>query len=250
MHEALLSLGVTIALCVASIGSLLLYPKLHVRHRDEETNLVVRLVANLFVVMASLAFGLMINSSKNTFENIDANVHSYATNLILLDQSLRSYGLGGDAGRQSLIAYVEEAIRNPIRADNNPLAPDSAQIRLDNLGQTLFALTAQEPFHQSLLTEIRAQYNRIVEQRWALAEQSEGVIPSPVIALLIAWLVLIFGSYGYRAPRNGIVIVMFLGSAALIGLSIYVVLDMDIPFEGIIQISDAPLHRALAEMSR
>lgn len=250
MNEVPLSIGVTVALGAASVGSLLLYPKLNLRHRDEETNLVVRMVANLFVVMASLAFGLMINSSKNTFENIDANVHSYATNLILLDQSLRSYGLEAETARQSLIAYVEEAIRNPERTNSNPSETSTTQIRLDNLGQTLFALTAQEPFHQSLLTEIRAQYNRIVEQRWAIVEQSEGVIPSPVIALLVAWLILIFGSYGYRAPRNGVVVMMFLGSAALIGLSIYVVLDMDAPFDGIIQISDAPLHRALAEMSR
>lgn len=30
--------------------------------------------------------------------------------------------------------------------------------------------------------------------------------------------------------------------------SIYLVLDMDIPFSGVIQISDAPLKRALAQL--
>lgn len=33
-----------------------LVPKLAVHHRDEDTNTVVRLVANIFVVMTSLVF--------------------------------------------------------------------------------------------------------------------------------------------------------------------------------------------------
>jgi hypothetical protein len=63
----------------ASIGTMLTYSKLPVHHRQDETNTVVRLVANIFVVMTSLVFGLMINSSKNTFEGIDNNIHSFAT---------------------------------------------------------------------------------------------------------------------------------------------------------------------------
>jgi hypothetical protein len=41
---------------------------------------------------------------------------------------------------------------------------------------------------------------------------------------------------------------MFTVSALLIAASVYLVLDMNIPFHGPIQISDAPLRRALAEM--
>jgi len=41
---------------------------------------------------------------------------------------------------------------------------------------------------------------------------------------------------------------MFLVSAALIATSVYFVLDMSVPFHGPIQVSAAPLHRALAEI--
>ena len=37
-------------------------------------------------------------------------------------------------------------------------------------------------------------------------------------------------------------------SAALIAASVYLVLDMDVPFKGPIQISDQPIRRALTEM--
>jgi ABC-type proline/glycine betaine transport system ATPase subunit len=39
-------------------------------------------------------------------------------------------------------------------------------------------------------------------------------------------------------------------AAALIASSLYVILDMDEPFSGPVQISPAPLQRAVAEMQR
>ncbi|WP_457151983.1 bestrophin-like domain, partial [Mesorhizobium sp. P5_C1] len=91
---------------------------------------------------------------------------------------------------------------------------------------------------------------KVVELRWILIEQSEGTIPAPLIAMLVAWLVLIFASFGFRAPRNAITVSTFVVSAVLIAGAIYLILDMDIPFSGPIQISPAPLQRALAELQR
>ncbi|MBP1887488.1 DUF4239 domain-containing protein [Sinorhizobium mexicanum] len=249
MTALIISSAVFVSLCIASFATMHFHPKLPLRHRDDDTNTVVRLVANIFVVMTSLVFGLMINSAKNTFENIDANVHSYATNLILLDRTLRTYGLGANDARQHLIRYVEEAIASPARADDTLRNErDTARFRLDMLGESLAAITPSDSFHESMFAGARQQYNRIVEQRWTIVEQSEGAIPMPLIGMLGAWLTLIFASFGYRAPMNTVVATMFLVSALLIAASVYLVLDMDIPFSGAIQISDAPLHRALAEM--
>ncbi|KOF14544.1 hypothetical protein AC244_26250 [Ensifer adhaerens] len=249
MSAILIAVAAFLCLTVAALGMMHVYPKLPARHRDDDTNTVVRLVANIFVVMASLVFGLMINSAKNTFEGIDDNVHSFATNLILLDRTLRTYGLAGNDARQYLIAYVEGAIANPERV-NDALheARNAGQQRLDTVGNSLAAIQPADRLHESLLVDARQLYSRIVEQRWMIVEQSEGAIPMPVIGMMIAWMTLIFASFGYRAPQNAVVIAMFVVSAMFIAASVYVVLDMDIPFSGAIQISDAPLHRALAEM--
>lgn len=66
--------------------------------------------------------------------------------------------------------------------------------------------------------------------------------------MLTAWLTLIFASFRYRAPINSVISSMFIVSAALMAASIYLVLDMDIPFAGVIQISDGPLRRALVQI--
>lgn len=249
MIETVLAAVVFACLLSASLGAMAVSPRLAARHKDDETNAVVRLVANIFVVMTSLVFGLMINSSKNTFETVNASAHSYATNLILLDHSLRSYGLGGKEARASLVDYVEQAIAHPARADDAIKgAPDPAGQALDRLSDVLATIQPTEPYHQDLASDIRRQFQRLIEQRWTIIEQSEGVLPMPLIGILLAWLVLIFGSFGYRAPRNAVVVSSFVIAAALLAAAFYLVLDMDIPFRGFIQVSDEPLRRALAEV--
>lgn len=249
MESYWIALSTFICLLSASLLMMQFYPKLSARHRDEDTNAVVRLVANIFVVMTSLVFGLMINSAKNTFENIDASVHGYATSLIIFDRTLKNYGDDTQGTRAHLVTYLEHAIANPYRGDEALQHRHSPATQyLDEIGVALAAIKPHNRFHETQLTDLRQQYHSLVEQRWRIVEQSEGAIPLPLIGMLVCWMTLIYASFGYRAPRNPMVISMFTISALLIAASIYLVLDMDIPFHGPIQISDSPLRRALAEM--
>jgi len=246
MNEAWVAAGIFACLSLASLGAMFVSPKMPARHRDDETNGVIRLIANIFVVMSSLVFSLMINSAKNTYENIDNSVHAFSTNIILLDRSLRTYGLSAVPARERLDRYLEYALANPARADMTK--PDDAGRALDAVGDALLSIQPDSDFHQTLLLDVRQQYHRLIEQRWAIVEGAEGAIPMPLILLLTAWLSLIFASFGYRAPQHAVVIGSFVIAAFLIATAFYLVLDMDIPFQGPIQISDEPLRRALAEM--
>ncbi|KRG73265.1 hypothetical protein ABB28_11505 [Stenotrophomonas chelatiphaga] len=249
MGEIMTAVVVFACLSAASIGMMFVYPRLSARHRDDETNTVLRLVANIFVVMTSLVFGLLINSSKNTFETIDSNVHAFSTSLIMFDRSLRTYGVETDETRRRLVEYIEVAIAHPARGNDALVHQRSpAANALDQVGGALDRIAPADRFHEGLLADARQQYQTVVRQRWSIVEQSEASVPRLIIWMLMAWLTLIYGSFGYRAPHNPMVVGMFLVSAALIATSVYFVLDMSIPFHGPIQVSDAPLRRALAEI--
>ena len=73
---------------------------------------------------------------------------------------------------------------------------------------------------------------------------------APLVALPVAWLMLIFASYGYKAPRNIIVAGSFVLAALLISGAIYLIMDLEHPFAGVLQVSYAPLERALTEVQR
>jgi hypothetical protein len=87
-----------------------------------------------------------------------------------------------------------------------------------------------------------------VELRLHLIQSADGTIPTPVIAMLGAWLVMIFASFGYRAPKNPVVVTTLLVSSFLVAVSLYLILDMDVPFSGPIRVSPAPLQRVIEQM--
>ena len=249
MNEILVAVLIFVCLAGASLGCLAAYEKLPVHHRQDDTYNLVRVVANIFVVMTSLVLGLMINSAKNTFESIDHNVHAFATELILLDRTLRRYGPETEPVHQSLLAYVKRVAKDDS-PDTRPhaVADRTSEQLLNDAGDRLNAITAPDAQKTALWQDARQHLQKVVELRWVLIEQSEGDLPKPLIVMLVAWLVLIFASLGYRAPRNAVVVATFVTSSALITASIYLILDMDVPFAGPIQISPAPLERVVAEM--
>jgi len=86
----------------------------------------------------------------------------------------------------------------------------------------------------------------IMETRWLILSALGSSIPLPFLVVVVFWLTIIFGSFGLFAPRNvTVVAVLFLCALSVAG-SIFLVLEMDHPFQGLIKISSAPLRYTLA----
>ena len=230
----------------AALATMAIHGRLQDHHRSDETNTSVRLVATLFVTMPSLLLGLMMNNSANTYVAVDRNLHVFATDLILLDRSLRPLGPSADESRKRLLAYVEQALKDvPISRAN-----EVSEHLLDEVGTSLRELKFDDEQSVALWNEARSVYRQAVQQRWTFAEQSDSSFPSPLICILVGWLTLMFATLGLRAPRNAVVVSTYIAAAALISAAIYLILEMSTPFSGPIQLSDRPLVRAAEEIRR
>lgn len=249
MNEVRIAVFVFLCLTAASLGALFSYERLPEHQRQDDTRQVVHLIANIFVVMTSLVLGLMITSAKSRFDIVNQDVHGYATQLILLDRMLLLYGPEADETRRKLIAYAERAANGHWTAEGG-LSDQTSERLLEDVGTRLRSFEPRAEPQLSIWNDIREQYRKALERRWSLVEQAEGSLPRPLMLMLVAWLVLIFATYGFRAPRNAVVVTGFIAASALIGGAIYLIVDMDLPFEGPIQVSAAPLQRVLTEMRR
>jgi hypothetical protein len=250
-QEGVIAAGVFIlGLVATALGVLFLHERLPAHYHQDETNAVIRLITNLFVVMTSLVLGLMINSAKNTFEAVDHNVHVIATEMILLDRTLRQYGPEAGETRARLLAYAQRTLLPDDSPRTDPLVvgDKTAETLLYDVGNSLGTVKPTDADHLALWQDARDHFRRIASVRWDLVEQSEGAIPGPLIAMLVLWLMLIFGSFGYRAPRNAVVSGSVVLAAALVAGAFYLILDMDTPFSGVIQVSRTPMQRVIAEM--
>jgi hypothetical protein len=249
MNETLIAVVIFLCLAMSSLGSLAIYERLPERYRGDDTQNVVRLIAGIFSVMTSLLLGLMINSAKNTLESVDRNVHAFAIGLIVLDRTLREYGPEALPAREHLLKYAQRAA-NGTRHDDPFIADRATESMFYDVSNSLKSIEPRDRERIALWQGARQQHQRLLELRWVIVEQSEGTIPAPILVLLVAWLMLIFASFGFRAPRNAIVVTSFLVAAALMAAAVYLIIDMDAPFAGPIQVSPVPLERAVAEMQR
>lgn len=207
----------------------------------EDTNSVVRLVANLFVIMTSLLFALMMNSAKNTLETNNRNVRTLATEIILLDRTMRALGSEAENARRHLVEYVQTGVKEDNILEEDP----QAEASLDAIGAGLRAIRVSDEQKIALWNDALELYRRVARQRWVLVDASGGTIPTPLIILMIVFLATIFASFGYRAPHNTVVAATFLLAALLISAAFYLIVDM-----GVIHASNAPFQRALAQLQR
>jgi hypothetical protein len=90
----------------------------------------------------------------------------------------------------------------------------------------------------------------IIRTRWVVLGLVSSSIPRPFLIILVLWLTLLFASFGLFAPRNPIVIGALAFCAVSVASAIFLILEMDTPFTGLIKISDAPMRYALSQMGK
>jgi hypothetical protein len=65
---------------------------------------------------------------------------------------------------------------------------------------------------------------------------------------VIFWLSMTFASFGLSAPRNATVVTVLVISALSVAAAVFLILELDGPFEGLIRISSEPIRFALANL--
>ena len=86
------------------------------------------------------------------------------------------------------------------------------------------------------------------QMRWLLFEQTETSISVTMLIILISWLAIIFMSAGLFAPANATVIIALMLAALSVAGAIFLILELDTPFDGVIQISKKSMYNALAHL--
>lgn len=245
------ALATFLCLAAASLGALFTYERLPAHHRDDKTLDIVRTVAGIFGLLSSLVLGLMVSSAASNFADVEKAVHSYATELILLDRALRDLGPEADPARAELVGYLAKVVG--MRDVERPALPSenlTAEETLHDIGAKLSALAPTDPQMIAERDMAKAQVNTLLRARWTIIDRTDGSVPFPLLVALILWLAMTMASYGYRAPKNAVVVSSFVLASALLAGAIFMILDMARPFDGPIQASSEPFVHALEELER
>jgi hypothetical protein len=252
MNDLLISLLVFVLIFGGALIGVVVRPLLSEQHLHPDSRDVVKMTTGLIGTLAALVLGLLIASAKSSFDQKTNQVRQMTATIILLDDLLMQYG--------------PEAthLRNLLRQSIQPLAnriwheeqvPARRPVRFESSAESLAFETELERLapandtQRSLQSRAIAAFTEGAQLRLQLFAQTGGAIPVPFLVILVFWLSAIFVSFTLFARTNLIVMAALLVGALSFACAIFLVLELDNPFTGLMGISSATLRSALLPLN-
>jgi len=219
-------------------------------HLTADTRDAVRIGMGLVATMAALVLGLLVASTKGTYDTQKSEVMQMAAKIVFLDRMLANYGSETAETRDLLSRSVGSAINRmwPDKKSSQPAELDPSVSSGEAFFNSIQKLSPQNDVQRSLKSQAVQVATDLGQMRWLLFEQTETSISLAMLIVLISWLAIIFMTVGLFAPPNATVIVALMLAALSLAGAIFLILELDMPFDGVIQISPAPMRNALIHL--
>lgn len=223
-------------------------------HLDDQAKDIVKLALALVSTMTALVLGLVISSARGTFEAEDAMIKNSAATLLALDRVLARYGAETADIRESLrraaiarlaMTWPEEGSGNEAMLEST-LSTLTAEQIMDRI-QALAPATEGQRLLQNQALQLGGEF---LKSRWLVFIKAESTIQQPFLVILVFWLTLIFIGFGLFAPPNATILVALALCALSISTAVFLFLEMDGPFDGLIKVSSQPLRYAISHLGQ
>lgn len=251
-----LAVSMIVFLCVfaGALFGLLLHRFLPGHHLRESTKEAIKVAMAMVGTLTALVLGLMIASAKDSLDDKEAEMRSTAARVLLLDRTLAEYGPETTEARGLLKTMVTSRIGELWLEEKKQIAEAeqavAGDVGIETIQSKLLKLTPQNDAQRWLQSTALQISSDIAAAHWTSFEQMHGTIEWPFVVVVVVWLVTLFVSFGAFAPNNGSVAVALFVAALSVAGSIYLMLEMDQPYSGLIKISSAPLQTALEQLGR
>lgn len=246
-----LAIGSIVFCCVfgGALVGIFLRSTLPEQHLSAESKDAVKVGIALIATMTALVLGLLISTAKASFDTKHNELTQMSADTLLLDRVLASYGPESREIREQMHRAGAHSIEMiwPQNGQAPQLQPAAGG---EVLCDMIEALTPKNDQQRGLQTQALQLAIEILKTRWLLFEQSGSSISTPFLFVLVFWLTFIFMSFGLFAPRNVTVVATFLVCALSVSGAIFLILELDRPFQGLIQISSAPFRDAVDRLGK
>jgi hypothetical protein len=228
-----------------------LHSLLQTDHLAPESKEAVRLGMALVATTVALVLGLLIASAKGFYDTGNTEMTQLAADAVLMDRILAHYGPETQEARASLRNSVTRLVDfdgsksalGKTRFDPNAQEQDSLYDKI----QALVPANEGQRHLQAKALEVATEMGHM---RWLMFEQKTTPLPKPLLGMLVFWLTLLFISFAMFVRPNAVIVISLLFSAMALAGAIFLIAEMYQPYSGLIQVSDAPLRAALAQLGR
>lgn len=222
-------------------------------HLTGDSKDVMKLGTGLIATMSALVLGLLIASAKSSFDSQRAAFQQLATNVILLDRALAHYGPESKQAR-ALLRQSADTLLQRLWPEDGAAPSKMDALDVTTRGSELYSairdLTPQKEYQRAAQTQALQLGAELGRTYWMWRQADETAIPRPFLVVLIFWLSVLFISFGLFSAHNTTVIVVLLVCALSVAGALFLIVDLDNPFDGLIQVSSTPLRNAVAQIGQ
>lgn len=247
------TISMIVLACVLASAAIGLWARnvLPEQHLASETKEVVRLGTGLVATIAALVLSLLISSAQTSFDRTSDEMLQNAAKALVLDRLLAEYGAETKDVRallKSSYARRIEMLFSTKQAKRDRVDGKRTVAREERVDAKLLHLVPAGAAQERLLSRA-LEINGEIELTSVLmhVQQEEGM-PMPLLIVLVVWLSVIFATFGLFAPRNGMVVLSLSVCAASAAGAVFLILEMNTPFSGILNLSDRPMVETLARL--
>jgi hypothetical protein len=223
---------------------------LHEHHLSADSKDVVKLGMGLIATMSALVLGLLIASAKSSFDAQRNGLAQMSANIIILDRIMAHYGPETKEARELVRRSIVNALERIWPEKGSQPSQVEPTTALEDLYEKIQELAPKSEAQRTFQAQALKISTDLAQTRWLLFAQRSSSIPTPFLVVLVFWLTILFASFTLFAPPNRTVIGALLVCALSVSGAIFLILELDRPFGGVMQISSAPLRDALAQLGR
>jgi len=252
MYDLLISLLVFALIFGGALAGMAVRPLLSEQHQTPDSREIVKMATGLIGTLTALVLGLLIASAKSSFDQKTGQVRQMTATIILLDDLLMQYGPEATPVRRLLRQSIPPLAN---RIWHEEVVPNGRLVQFESSDQSLAfenelsRLSPNNDAQRSLQSRAIQAFTEAAQIRLQLFAQTGGSIPIPFLIILVFWLVAIFVSFTLFARTNLIATASVFVCALSFACAIFLVLELDKPFTGLMGISSATLRSALLPLT-
>ena len=246
-----IALALFLGLVIVTLAGARVRRVLRAEQLSDESKDAMKLALGLVATMTAILLGLLISSAKTAFDTTRGEVIQMAAKLALLDRVLVLYGPETGEARRALRDTTAEGVRRawpdrrggPVGLEPNEQMSDAVYVAISHL-------TPQDEAHHALKTQAANLMVQLAELRSLVQAQAVSALSKPLLIALILWLLVIFFGFSLLAPANLPTTLAFIAGAFSVACAVFIILDLNYPFDGIIRIPSDPMINTLSHLAK
>jgi hypothetical protein len=220
-------------------------------HLTADSRDTIKLAMGLVATMTALVLGLLVSSAKGSYDTERSEVILMASKMTFLGRVLAAYGPDASDVRVLLRNTVEEAIQQMWPGQMRRPTDRNPDVQAGNRAYAaLQQLSPQNEMQRVIKSRATTLAEDVAQTRSLLAAQSVPSVSMPMLIILVSWLVVIFVGFSVLAPPNATTVFALMISALAVSGAIFLILELDEPFGGLIGISSEPMVTALHQIAK